>query len=424
MKSVILVSIDSLRADHCSFMGYGRETTPTLDTMAREGLSFETAIAPGPSTYESMPAIVTGRHVCNYPVTGESPYDGRGSFIQTNTNRETIAEWFARQGYATAAFTTNPYTGAHTNFARGFDRYEDFMDGGEGRLMRKAADLPVFSELKHVFTLVRGDRASKPWQAYYEDVVKWVQQAPEPYFLWVFLLDPHTPYLAPDEFRDASRLEMYYRNWKLWAAKKWGIDLPLDGESLVSLYDATIRSSDAFLESLREDVPGEPVIAVHSDHGEAFGEHGSFGHDGQLYEENLRIPFVIWNAETTGVVDRPVSLTSLPAVLREASTGPISIPSPDHVLATTLGPERVALRADRWKYIATTADTGNGASDAIGHRRVIREELYDLESDPAEQIDLAFERSELAAAYRRLVERRLSHEREVSTIHHAIPSLI
>ncbi|MEF8814320.1 MAG: sulfatase-like hydrolase/transferase, partial [Halovenus sp.] len=406
----------SLRADHCGFMGYGKETTPTLDGMARDGLSFEAAVAPGPSTYESMPAIVTGEHMCSYPVGDGSDdvYDSRGDLIGLNTRRETIAEWFARQGYDTAAFTTNPYTGSHTHFSRGFDHYEDFMGDGEGPWMRKAAEVPVLSELKHLVTLVRGDRASKPWQDYYEDIVAWVEDAAEPYFLWVFLLDPHTPYLSPGTYRDGSSVEMYYRNWKLWARKKWGIDLPLDRHSLRDLYDATVRSSDAFLDSLQADLPGDPVIAVHSDHGEAFGEHGAFGHHGQVYEENLHVPFVVWNAGRTATVDRPVSLTSLATVLRGAARETVKLPSPDHVLARTLGPRRIAVRDDDWKYIATT-DPEAG--------RVTEEELYDLESDPGERENRAGKEAERVEGYRQLVERRLSHERELSNIYRVVPGV-
>lgn len=412
MRNVILISIDSLRADHCGFMGYDKETTPTLDEMARRGLAFENAIAPGPSTYESMPAIITGRHMCDYPVVDETEdvYDNRGSLISANTRLETIAEWFDRRGYETGAFTTNPYTSATTNFARGFDHYEDFLDGSEGPLMRKAAEVPVLSELKHVVTLVRGDRASKSWQDYYDDVIEWAANASEPYFLWVFLLDPHTPYLSPDEYRSSSASEMYYRNWKLWATKKWGVDLSLDQDALVSLYDDAIRSSDVFLELLRGDLPGDPVIAIHSDHGEGFGEHGEFGHHKHLYEENIHVPFVVWNAATTGTVDQPVSLTALPDVLREAANGEVSTPPRQPVLARTLGPERVALRDRKWKYIATTDEARGGVENGI---------LYDLDADPGEETDRSDEHADRADAYRQLVERRLTHEMEVSSIYRA-----
>ena len=406
MRNTVLVTVDSLRADHCGYMGYDRETTPTLNRMASEGLAFETAIAPGPSTYESMPAIFTGRHMCGYPTGSGDGLGDRGERIRLNSRGQTIPERFAEAGYATAGFTTNPYTGSHTNFARGFDTYEDFLGDGEGPLMRAAADLPVASELKHLVTLLSGDRASKPWQAYYDAIVDWVETAPEPYFLWVFLLDPHTPYLAPADYRSGSRLGMYYHNWKLWADKKWGVDLELDREALVELYDAAVRSTDDFLSRLRTELRGDPVVTVHADHGEAFGEHGSFGHDGQLYAENLRVPLVVWNADATGTVSTPVSLTALPEIVSAAARGG-SIPTPDaeYVIARTLGPRTLAVRGQRWKYIVT-----------LDGNRVDGEELYDLRTDPDEQANRAAARPAVVADRRRVVRRRLSHETEVRRV--------
>ena len=418
MNNVVLITVDSLRADHCGFMGYEAETTPTLDEMASEGLSFENAIAPGPSTYSSMPAIFTGRHMCQYPTGEGDAFENRGSLIRLNTRARTIAERFSELGYTTGAFTTNPYTGAHTNFARGFDHYEDFLDGSEGPLMRKAADLPIASELKHVVTLVRGDRASKPWQEYYEAIGEWVEQAPEPYFLWVFMLDPHTPYLAPDEYRNGSRLGMYYNNWKLWADKKWGIDLTLDHDSLIDLYDATIRSTDAFLSRLRDDLVGDPVIAVHSDHGEAFGEHDAYGHDAHLYEENLHVPFVVSNAGISETVSEPVSLTVLPDVLQGVATEgetPVSAPTGECVLARTLGPRKIALRGDGWKYIATVDLETN---------RIETEELYDLASDVGERENRAESQQEFVETCGRLAKRRLAHEREVRAVYRASEGVV
>jgi len=412
VRNVVLVTIDSLRADHCGFMGYDVETTPTLDEMADEGVTFETAIAPGPSTYESMPAIFTGEHMSTYPTGEGDALDNRGELIRLNSRRRTIPERFADAGYTTAAFSTNPYTGSHTNFARGFDSYEDFLGDGEGRLMQAAADIPVASELKHLVTLIEGDRASKPWQAYYNAIQQWAEQATEPYFLWVFMLDPHTPYLAPEEYRPGSRLGMYYHNWKLWATKKWGVDLDPDREALIELYDATIRSTDTFLSRLRGELGGDPVVAVHADHGEAFGEHGSYGHDSQLYSENLHVPLVIWNADQRETVSRPVSLTALPELLSAAATGQqlSDVPEPGSVLARTLGPRRVSLRSREWSYIATI-DTDTHRTEG--------EELYDLQADPDEQRNRAEAEPDLVDTLRQLVRRRLSHETETRTVYEA-----
>jgi arylsulfatase len=328
----------------------------------------------------------------------------------------TIPEWFASRGYTTGAFSTNPYTGAHTAFSRGFDDYEDFMEDGEGFLMKKAAHFPVLSEMKHVVTLVRGDRASKPWTDYYDRIVEWVQTAEEPYFLWLFLLDTHTPYLADATYRaenDIGRLAMLYHNWRLWMGKKWGPTQNHSGmnrEKLVDLYDATIRSVDDFLATLSRDIRDtDPAMVIHADHGEAFGEHGTYGHNAQLYEENLHVPLVVHGSEIRDSMKRPVSLADLPVVLRNVATDSDSLPDElgsGPILAKTVDAEQFSLRGPTWKYICRTSP-----DDGTIHE----ERMYDLAHDPDEQnpTDGA---SNLMTACRRVIPHRLSHERELNTV--------
>jgi len=431
-RNVVLVTVDSLRADHCGFVGYDHDVTPTLDELAADGVAFENAIAPGPSTYDAMPAVFTGQpvvpHAVHRDIKGDT-LDRRTRNIALNMRGETIAEWFDRQGYATGAFTTNPYTGTHTAFARGFDRFEDFMGGGEGALMRTAAHVPVLSELKHLVTLVRGDRASMRWTDYYDEIVEWARSAPEPYFLWVFLLDTHTPYLVDEPFRERSnRAGMYYHNWRLWMAKKWldGDGDSLDRDRLVDLYDDATRSVDAFLGRLLDDLGGtDPAVVVHADHGEAFGEHGTYGHQATLYEENVHVPLVARGASAddggatssaTGAVETPVSLTQVPAIVRavangvdpgEAAVEGTAGRRAGTVIANTWDGAKVAVRTTARKYVATL---GPGTAD-IQH-----EEVYDLRSDPAERENVVADHEAFASSCRELVRRRVSHGREAAAL--------
>lgn len=413
-RSVVLVTVDSLRADHCSYWGYERETTPTLDRMAENGLVFEQAIAPGPSTYESMPAVFTGEHMIS--VAPPDVFDERESGdaldirtenIELNMNTATIPEWFADRGYATGAFTTNPYTGAHTPFARGFDHYEDFMGEGEGPLMRKAAHLPVLSELKHVVTLLRGDRASKRWTEYHDRVIEWAEEVDPPYFLWLFLLDTHTPYLTDRQHREQfnrGRGEMYYHNWRLWFEKKWRDEHDpgaLNRDALVDLYDAAVRSVDTCLGALGNNLPDDPIMLVHSDHGEAFGEHGQFGHDAQLFEENLHVPLVVANGGIAGSISSPVSLVNLPTILKAATTGASPPVDNSPVLAKTLDGNQFALRGSDWKYLCEV-DTDD--------RRILNGSAYDLASNPEERVPT--DTPSLLAFARNRIRQQLQHEDE------------
>jgi len=433
LRNVVLVTIDSLRADHCGYWGYERDTTPTLDRMAEEGFVFEQAIAPGPNTYESMPAVFTGRHTTTFREdvrravaddVDEDALDALIRGIEMNMSGRTIPEWFAEQGYTTGAFTPNPYTGADTEFARGFDYYEDFLKGGEGPLMRKAAHLPVLSELKHVVTLVRGDRVSKRWTDFYDRIVEWARNAEEPYFLWVFLLDTHTPYLSDEQYRsavDRSRPEMYYHNWRLWMERKWRSDgdhSGLNQEALVDLYDATVRSVDDFIGRLLGDLDQtDPAVVVHSDHGEAFGEHGEFSHDVQLYEENIHVPLIVGNPGPefgTGET-APVSLADLPELLRTVakSEGDLSGVADGPVISKTFDGTRFVLRGPDWKYMCRTDPKQGMIHD---------ERIYDLQDDPEEREPLESS-DDVGGGCRSMIRRRLQHESELNALVAAVPSV-
>jgi arylsulfatase len=403
--NVVLVTIDSLRADHCGHLGYEGETTPTLDEMAEEGLAFENTIAPGPNTPESMPVIFTGHFLQPY-YTGDSdsPIVRRRENIREHMSRNpSIADALSRAGYTTIGFSPNPFTARHFGFHRGFDRYEDFLDsdarGLIGSVYRQIFERFLsgdtrLSPVRLVMNWFQNEEMFKSWDEYYDQVVEAAQSAEEPYFLWVFLLDSHLPYLVgSDQRHGVSWLDMWRHNLRLYAGET---DAKMDNvgrETLISLYDATIRQVDRFVARLREDLTGtEPVFAVHADHGEAFGEHGTYGHEPYVYEENIRVPYVVWNADGyEGSVSRPVSLRTLPASIMSIAGVESPFPTPESVAAAggyvpsnTAG-SRVALRGQRWKYIRN-----DNAED----------ELYDLVSDPDENENALREHGDVAEVCR------------------------
>jgi arylsulfatase len=197
-QNIILVTIDSLRADHCSYMGYARETTPTLDSLAEGGLSFRNAIAPGPSTSESMPAIFTGE----YPFvrrTDDTTIDERIDRIEPHLRaQETLAEQFSAAGYETAAFTPNPFTTRYFGFDEGFDYYQDFLSGTRNKLYEQIFRGPLggsqfYMPLRIATNWINQEEAFKPWTDYYDEVIEWIGDTEDPYFLWIFLMDVHHP---------------------------------------------------------------------------------------------------------------------------------------------------------------------------------------------------------------------------------------
>lgn len=404
--------MDSLRADHCSYWGYDRETTPTLDRMAEEGVAYTNAVSPGPSTPESMPVSFTGE----YPIRPERAADESLLASRRETIRrhmqahETLAERFSRAGYATAGFSPNPYTSRYFGFDAGFDHYEDFMGGSRERLYQglldgvlggvsKASVLPV----RLLLNWAQREEVFKPWEAFYDALLAWTEAAEEPYFLWVLLMDTHDPYLVPGEYRTQSRWAMYHANYRLW---RQGHDPPFSlttRERLVTAYDDAIRYADELLARLHEDLPDDPLIAVHGDHGEAFGEHGTYGHHARLYEENVHVPFAV-SGGPTETVRAPVSLRAMPELLWslavEETVPPRSEEAESPAILRTLDSRRLAVRGTQWKYIA---NDGQG------------DELYLLSEDAAEveQVDDQSARDVLSRIVRDWNESNREHERIV-----------
>jgi len=393
------VTMDSLRYDHCSFTGYERETTPTLDAMAAAGFTVANAVSPGPSTPESMPAVLTG----SYPADDDEEYASELAARQARIRRHmrtrtTLAERFRERGYATAGFSPNPYTSRYFGFDAGFDHYEDFIGGSRRRLYAGAlegafagVDLSALFPARVLLNWVNREEVFKPWEAFYGAVCEWVRSVEEPYFLWVLLMDTHDPYLVPDGYRSQPRWATYHANWRLW---RRGHEPPFSDrtrERLVRAYDDAVRYADEFLARLRADLgTGEdgPIVAVHGDHGEAFGEHGTYGHHQRLYEENVHVPLVL---DGPGVPDRrvsePVSLQWTPTLLETLSRGGGVDPPEPPARTRTLAGDRVALRGRDWKYRRDPDD----------------ESVSDPAGDPGERTDIGDQRADLLAACRALV---------------------
>lgn len=397
-RNIVLVTIDSLRADRCGFTGHASDMTPTLNRMAEEGVSFTTAIAPGPKTPESMPAIFTGL----FPAGGTqgSNLDDWQQRIQPHMRaHQTIPDRLSRLGYETGGFTPNGFTSEYFGFDAGFDRFEDFLDDE----YRPGFEIPNF--LRGMIKWVRNEGNWKRWEHYYDEVLNWARQASEPFFLWVFLLDVHSPYLVPAEYRMSnSWVDMVHANWSSSAAAE-SEDLSV---RLRSAYDDTVRYADAFLDRLERDLSDkQPVYIVHADHGEAFGEHGHYGHERHLFDENLHVPLVITNVAESVTIDQPVSLRSIPNMVAEVRDGSLDqqtlsqLQRTGPVLARSPEGNRMAARTKRFKYI-------RHPNTAV---------LYDLVADTGEQEDVSDKYPNVHAIFEAYVDTHVVIDNEQEAIH-------
>ena len=460
-RSIILVTLDALRADHCGYVGYDRPTTPTIDRLAGDGLAFETAVAPGTNTPSSMTGTFTGQHA-SQDVAFAPAEDWRRDLRR----RSTLAQRLSRRGYTTGAVHPQVHASRHFGFDSGFDHFEDFLPARGERSVQNAllrrvfAGSDLFSTLRNVRNVLAREEALTPWEAYYDDVLGWATDQAEPFFLWTLLPDTHFPYLPPADYRRwSTRRDMYRANYDCYR-HIGDTDVDLDGRArrrIVDTYDDAVRYSDAFVRRLREDLLDrgiDPVFVVHADHGEAFGEHGTYGHLAYPYEEVTHVPLVVHGTGTTGRVERPFSLLDLPdllvAVADERPLAEVYAPGSGAARGTgsgagsglngdprtnggggTHGPSgdsrdrggrpwaitqvrddgrRVtAIRLPGWKYV----DRGGGEGDR----------LFELSADPGERHDVSDDHPELLAACRRLRDARAVGNAERDAVHGAFDRL-
>ncbi|ELZ10979.1 arylsulfatase A family protein [Halovivax asiaticus JCM 14624] len=352
-RSVVLVTIDSIRADHCGFGGNDGGLTPNLDELAADGLVFENAVAPAPATHGSATTFLTGEFPVERDGARGSDRASMKAYIREHlAARDTVAQRFSRMGYETAAFTANPWTSRYFGFNDGFDHFEDFMetDASKGFLADGERSNPLSSLVLKAMNWWQGQDMFMSWEAFYDDIVAWTESADEPYFLWVFLVDAHLPYLPPTGYRSRSSLVTYPANLALFADRAGdGLVRPFHGV-LTQTYEDTIRYTDEFVGRATAEFGGDPLFVVHGDHGEAFGDHGMYGHGRDLYDELIDVPLVVANGPT-GRVERPLPLRNLPELLTSLAREEDYEAALDTYAFSHNRMPKVAVTGETWKYI-------------------------------------------------------------------------
>src|SRR5262249_25569048 len=245
-QHVVIVTIDTLRADHLGCYGDERIATPNIDRLAREGAIALEATAPTPITRPSHVSIFTGLYPAQHGI--------RGHIARVLApNSRTLAEASKAAGFETAGFVSSIVLSAQSGLGRGFDQFSDRFDLGAD-----AADEARFLDILEK----RGDVAVG-------DAIAWLERhAKARTFVWVHLYDPHAPYEPPEPY--ASRYA----------------DRPYDGE--VAWSDELIGRLDAAL--TRFGIRDGTLMALTSDHGEALGEHGELVHGFFLYQATVKVP--------------------------------------------------------------------------------------------------------------------------------------
>lgn len=311
--NVLLISVDTLRADHLGCYGYERETSPAIDALASEGTLFAACVATSPWTLPSHMSMLTGQ----YPTV-------HGVLSHENKARSacaTLAELLHRRGYRTAAVISGGGMRAEQGFGRGFGLYDDYSVvaayPASSDLSLDEADFPGF--VTTVPTARFTNRAA----------LKWLREdADRPFFLFLHYWDVHWDYCPPAPYDTIFGAD-YEGPMK---GRKQELDTWLfpgckteDLQRTIALYDGETRWTDVHIGEMLEELKklglyDDTIIILTADHGEEFLEHGKHGHGHSLYEELLHVPLIIKLPKPlqpqAPVLTGPVSLVDImPTVL-------------------------------------------------------------------------------------------------------------
>jgi len=389
--SVVLIVIDTLRADRTSAYGYARDTTPHLRALAERGVLYETAQSTSSWTWPATASILTGLAPQEHGVE-----DAEHSYLPADL--DTLAEALQRQGFTTACWSGSPLIVPDKNFDQGF---ETFDSGREPVMRRSEVVLPPALEWLDAI----GDRR---------------------FFLYLHLMDPHAPQIPLAEGRRdfAAEVPRDFDPWRIvqlsWQLRDEGFDaagrprteeLVTDEErrSMSALYDACVWSADHWIGQVLErlerlGLEERTVVAVTSDHGEELLDHALLTHGHSLYQELIHVPLVLAGPGVPrGLrLARPVSTAALGPTLARLGGAELAGSSAPLRFEAGDGPEAVlfSTRQGWWNGSANQSLQGMrrgalvlqhapggrpwGAAEDAGDTR-----LFDLGTDPFEREDLA-----------------------------------
>jgi choline-sulfatase len=364
-RNLVVITIDTLRADRVGAYGYGAARTPAMDALARRGARFDRAFATAPITLTSHASLFSGR----YP----PGHKARDNGLRVDDRSPLVAEALSAAGFTTGAFVAAFPLDRRFGLARGFGTYSD-------RLPRQPDGRPS------------NERAGR---IVVDEALQWLERRrASRFFLWIHLFEPHTPYGNPSDPAAARR--------------------PAEAR-----YDDEIAEADRQVQRVLEALGAEAastIVVVASDHGEAFGEHGEIGHSVFVYDTTLRVPLILAGPgipEGRSIAD-PVALIDVaPTVLGMLRVGGFDADGIDlapaldgralprrELYAETFAPlldfgwsSLRSVRADGWKYIAAP-----------------RRELYQVSQDPAEERNAVESDAARAAALAERVDRYSASE--------------
>jgi len=392
LPDLLIISIDTLRADHLSSYGYERPTTPNLDALAAEGILFERAYSHSPKTAISHMSLMTGLHPEAHGVRQWTEEEGQ----RLSDGIPTLATILSEHGYQTAAHTAGGHMRGELGFDQGFDAFE-VIPGLGGSIALAVNRITEFAR----------DRE-------------------RPFFFFLHTYFVHDPYQPEAEFRQmfadptysgeiiSDRKELSELAGEEWADQHrvfWervDRDDSRDLAHLIALYDAGIRDMDRRVGNLltRLEEKGlleNMIVVLSSDHGEEFLDHGSFLHE-QVYQELLHVPLIINLPGKRGERYRGRREGSVVRLIDVAPTllDYLGLPIPGSIQGVSLLPLFDGGSSSTRPVVMSSWRTGGSQALRVEDWKLIlhdgTKELYDLKRDPLEREDLSAQEPERAAA--------------------------
>lgn len=426
--NILLLTIDTLRADTLGYAGYHKPISPNIDRLAAEGIRFMQAITPGSWTQAAFPGIITSTYACMYG----------GCLGRLSPERPSPVKILGDEaGYETAAFSTSPLLSRTYGYDRKFQRFNDLNPGEKNPWIRgiKGGQFLLRQPVTHQFVKLLGQNWRPPKlyataEELNEVAIQWLGSVEEPFMAWMHYMDVHWPYhledtlTAPKDIADAWQdlSHLHEVNWN-------GVPVsPEQKARYVRLYEEAIAYTDAQIGKLLDflDDSGlseNTIVILVSDHGEEFLERRHWGHvELNLYDEILKVPMLMRIPGVAGnqVIGQQVStMDIMPTILELAgcripekvlgkSLIPLWSDNPDAYDVEVVIGERwrdtshmIAVRTEEYKYIWDDAKPDQPL-------------LFDLRSDPDEQHNIATKHPEVVAALHQHVEAQLERMRSTA----------
>ena len=377
---IVLITIDTLRADHLSSYGYERNTSPTIDKLANKGIIFRNSISSSSWTTPAMVSLFTSTYPINHGVVNGFGYKGEELMYKQEVFSDdliTLAEILKANGYTTFGVASNLHLYEKFGFAKGFDFFKSLPC-----LSAPAVNKSVFL---------------------WKDAIKKSGKI----FLWVHYFDPHYPYSARNpwfgqyvsqekipkifktdrELASMDPMELTARMYKLKqsSAEQSAMRARQLRENLIARYDSEINYVDSYVGKLikKLDLDKNSLFIITSDHGEEFFEHTVLGHGYNLYQKSIRIPLIITlphNSESK-IVEKDVSIVDIMPTILDI----LKIDCPDHIVGKSL------LQRSKSEYNFTEIDIFSNSKAIITSEwkyiynyKDKSEQLFNLKADPLE----------------------------------------